>query len=158
MYCTKCGAKLPRDARFCMNCGKPVAAIAPVSATTRLLGVTSAVAPAKVTAPIAEPAAVSAEAAAPAASSAKAAESTASSRRPLRPLPYLRRASSQWVRRRKLSRPQLRPGTLRPQSRLRRPLWLRVQQKQWFATSFDSLQSRFTHSSDPSSRKRRFCG
>lgn len=29
MYCTKCGAKLPRDARFCMNCGKPVAAIAP---------------------------------------------------------------------------------------------------------------------------------
>ena len=27
MYCTKCGAKLPRDARFCMNCGKPVAAI-----------------------------------------------------------------------------------------------------------------------------------
>lgn len=29
MYCTKCGAKLPRDAKFCMNCGKPVAAIAP---------------------------------------------------------------------------------------------------------------------------------
>ena len=29
MYCTKCGAKLPRDARFCMNCGKPVAAIVP---------------------------------------------------------------------------------------------------------------------------------
>lgn len=27
MYCTKCGAKLPRDAKFCMNCGKPVAAI-----------------------------------------------------------------------------------------------------------------------------------
>ena len=27
MYCTKCGAKLPHDARFCMNCGKPVAAI-----------------------------------------------------------------------------------------------------------------------------------
>lgn len=32
MYCTKCGAKLPRDARFCMNCGKPVAAIAPAKA------------------------------------------------------------------------------------------------------------------------------
>lgn len=29
MYCTKCGAKLPHDARFCMNCGKPVAAIVP---------------------------------------------------------------------------------------------------------------------------------
>ena len=27
MYCTKCGAKLPRDAKFCMNCGKPVSAI-----------------------------------------------------------------------------------------------------------------------------------
>lgn len=27
MYCTKCGAKLPHDARFCMNCGKPVSAI-----------------------------------------------------------------------------------------------------------------------------------
>lgn len=32
MYCTKCGAKLPRDARFCMNCGKPVAAIASAKA------------------------------------------------------------------------------------------------------------------------------
>ena len=29
MYCTKCGAKLPRGARFCVNCGKPVAAIVP---------------------------------------------------------------------------------------------------------------------------------
>lgn len=29
MYCTKCGAKLPRDAKFCMNCGKPVSAIVP---------------------------------------------------------------------------------------------------------------------------------
>lgn len=27
MYCTKCGAKLPRDAKFCMNCGKPILAI-----------------------------------------------------------------------------------------------------------------------------------
>ena len=65
MYCTKCGAKLPRDARFCMNCGKPVAVVAPVSATTPSKGVASAVAPAKV--------------AASAASSAKAAESAASS-------------------------------------------------------------------------------
>lgn len=52
MYCTKCGAKLPRDARFCMNCGKPVAAIAPAKAVN--------------------PAAASREAAAPAAASAKA--------------------------------------------------------------------------------------
>ena len=29
MYCTKCGTKLPRGARFCVNCGKPVAAIVP---------------------------------------------------------------------------------------------------------------------------------
>ena len=73
MYCTKCGAKLPRDARFCMNCGKPVAVVAPVSATTPSKGVASAVAPAKVTAPVVEPVAASA------ASSAKAAESAASS-------------------------------------------------------------------------------
>ena len=51
MYCTKCGAKLPRDAKFCMNCGKPVSAIAPAKA--------------------AAPAASSEEAAAPAAPSAK---------------------------------------------------------------------------------------
>lgn len=61
MYCTKCGAKLPRDARFCMNCGKPVAVVAPVSATTPSKGVASAVAPAKVTAPVVEPVAASAK-------------------------------------------------------------------------------------------------
>ncbi len=79
MYCTKCGTKLPRDARFCMNCGKRVAVVAPVSATTPSKGVASAVAPAKVTAPVVEPVAASAKVAASAASSAKAAESAASS-------------------------------------------------------------------------------
>ncbi len=28
MYCTKCGAQLPDNAKFCMSCGKPVAPIA----------------------------------------------------------------------------------------------------------------------------------
>lgn len=73
MYCTKCGAKLPRDARFCMNCGKPVAVVAPVSATTPSKGVASAVAPAKVTAPVVEPMGTSAKAVAPAASSGETA-------------------------------------------------------------------------------------
>lgn len=61
MYCTKCGAKLPRDARFCTNCGKPVVAIAPAKV------VESTGAPAKA----ANPAAASREAAAPAAAPAK---------------------------------------------------------------------------------------
>ena len=61
MYCTKCGAKLPRDARFCMNCGKPVAAIAPAKV------VESTGAPAKAV----NSAAASREAAAPAAAPAK---------------------------------------------------------------------------------------
>ena len=62
-----------------MNCGKPVAVVAPVSATTPSKGVASAVAPAKVTTPVVEPVAASAKVAASAASSAKAAESAASS-------------------------------------------------------------------------------
>ena len=61
MYCTKCGAKLPRDARFCMNCGKPVAAIAPAKV------VEPTGAPAKAAAS----AAASRETAAPAAAPAK---------------------------------------------------------------------------------------
>lgn len=61
MYCTKCGAKLPRDARFCMNCGKPVAAIAPAKVFE------STGAPAKAV----NSAAASREAAAPAAAPAK---------------------------------------------------------------------------------------
>lgn len=66
MYCTKCGAKLPRDARFCMNCGKPVAAIAPAKV------VEPTGAPAKAVNPVA----ASREAAAPAAAPAKTVVST----------------------------------------------------------------------------------
>ena len=75
MYCTKCGAKLPRDARFCMNCGKPVSAIA--SAKVVELKASPAKATASTAAPAKEaaPSASSEEAAAPAASSAKAAVS-----------------------------------------------------------------------------------
>ena len=61
MYCTKCGAKLPRDARFCMNCGKPVAAIAPAKVVEPTGAPKKAV----------NPAAASREAAAPAAAPAK---------------------------------------------------------------------------------------
>lgn len=79
MYCTKCGAKLPRDARFCMNCGKPVAVVAPVSATTPSKGVASAASSEKAAASVAvpakgvEPMGTSAKAVAPAASSGEAA-------------------------------------------------------------------------------------
>lgn len=55
MYCTKCGAKLPRDARFCMNCGKPVAAIASEKAAASTASLGKAVAPAVVPAKVAEP-------------------------------------------------------------------------------------------------------
>ena len=55
MYCTKCGAKLPRDARFCMNCGKPVAAIAPAKAAASTASSGKAAAPAAVPAKAAEP-------------------------------------------------------------------------------------------------------
>lgn len=55
MYCTKCGAKLPRDARFCMNCGKPVAAIASEKAAASTASLGKAVAPAAVPAKVAEP-------------------------------------------------------------------------------------------------------
>ena len=55
MYCTKCGAKLPRDARFCMNCGKPVAAIAPAKAAASTASSGKAAAPAAVPAKTAEP-------------------------------------------------------------------------------------------------------
>ena len=98
MYCTKCGAKLPRDARFCMNCGKPVSAIvsakavelkaSPANAAVPTKVVESTAAPAKVPEPTgasakegapakaANPAASSEGAAAPAAPSAKAVVST----------------------------------------------------------------------------------
>ena len=55
MYCTKCGAKLPRDARFCMNCGKPVAAIASAKAAASTTSSGKAAAPAAVPAKAAEP-------------------------------------------------------------------------------------------------------
>lgn len=55
MYCTKCGAKLPRDARFCMNCGKPVVAIASEKAAASTASSGKAAAPAAVPAKAAEP-------------------------------------------------------------------------------------------------------
>ena len=55
MYCTKCGTKLPRDARFCMNCGKPVAAIASEKAAASTASSGKAAAPAAVPAKAAEP-------------------------------------------------------------------------------------------------------
>ena len=55
MYCTKCGAKLPRDARFCMNCGKPVAAIASEKAAASTASSEKAAAPAAAPAKVAEP-------------------------------------------------------------------------------------------------------
>ena len=51
MYCTKCGTKLPRDAKFCMNCGKPVAAIASEKAAASTASSGKAAAPAKAAEP-----------------------------------------------------------------------------------------------------------
>lgn len=98
MYCTKCGAKLPRDAKFCMNCGKPVSAIVSAKAVELKASPAKAAVPTKVVEPTAAPAKVpeptgasakkgapakavapaasSEEAAAPAAPSAKAVVST----------------------------------------------------------------------------------
>ena len=73
MYCTKCGAKLPRGARFCVNCGKPVAAIVPAKV------VEPTGAPAKVAESKAMPTAAPARAAAPSASSEEAAAPAAPS-------------------------------------------------------------------------------
>lgn len=73
MYCTKCGAKLPHDARFCMNCGKPVSAIVSAKAVELKASPANAAVPTKVV----EPAGVSAKTTVPAAVSAKAAESKA---------------------------------------------------------------------------------
>lgn len=58
MYCTKCGAKLPRDAKFCMNCGKPVAAIAPAKVVEPTGAPVKAAVPTKVVEPTAAPAKV----------------------------------------------------------------------------------------------------
>ena len=77
MYCTKCGAKLPRDAKFCMNCGKPVAAIAPskvvepTAAPAKVPESTGASAKEGAPAKAAAPAASFEEVAAPAAAPAK---------------------------------------------------------------------------------------
>lgn len=76
MYCTKCGAKLPHDARFCMNCGKPVSAIAFAKATASTAAPAKAAEPAASSEESAAFAVSSEEAAAPAASSAKAVAST----------------------------------------------------------------------------------
>ena len=58
MYCTKCGAKLPRDAKFCMNCGKPVSTIAPAKVVELKASPANATVPTKVVEPTAAPAKV----------------------------------------------------------------------------------------------------
>ena len=55
MYCTKCGAKLPRDAKFCMNCGKPVSAIVSAKAVELKASPANAAVPTKVVEPTAAP-------------------------------------------------------------------------------------------------------
>ena len=58
MYCMKCGTKLPRDARFCMNCGKPVSAIVSAKAVELKASPANAAVPTKVVEPTAAPAKV----------------------------------------------------------------------------------------------------
>lgn len=79
MYCTKCGAKLPHDARFCINCGKPVSAIASAKAAEPKVAPAKAAASTAAPAKAAEPAASSEESAAFAVSSEEAAAPAASS-------------------------------------------------------------------------------
>lgn len=55
MYCTKCGAKLSRDAKFCMNCGKPVSAIVSAKAVELKASPANAAVPTKVVEPTAAP-------------------------------------------------------------------------------------------------------
>lgn len=71
MYCTKCGAKLPRDAKFCMNCGKPVAAIVPAKVVEPTGAPAKAVNPVASSEGVFASAAAFREAAAPAAAPAK---------------------------------------------------------------------------------------
>lgn len=121
MYCTKCGAKLPHDARFCMNCGKPVSAIASAKAVELKASPANAAVPTKVV----EPAGVSAKTTVPAAASAKAAASTAapakeaapsaSSRgRPPHPQPRLRRPLCRRLRRKRRTRAGMMPRQAMP--------------------------------------------
>lgn len=95
MYCTKCGAKLPRDAKFCMNCGKPVLAIVSAKAVELKASPANAAVPTKVVEPTAVPAKVPeptgasakegapAKAAVPAASFEEAAAPAAPSAKPV---------------------------------------------------------------------------
>ncbi|WP_449138299.1 zinc-ribbon domain-containing protein [Slackia sp.] len=75
MYCTKCGAKLPHDARFCMNCGKPVSAIVSAKAVELKASPANVAVPTKVV----EPEGVSAKTTVPAAASEEAAAFAVSS-------------------------------------------------------------------------------
>ena len=102
MYCTKCGAKLPRDARFCMNCGKPVSAIVSAKAVELKASPANAAVPTKVVESTAAP--------------AKVPEPTGASAKELR----LRRRPCPQLRSRKPPHPQ---------PRLRRPSCRRLRRK-----------------------------
>ena len=101
MYCTKCGAKLPRDARFCMNCGKPVAAIVPAKVVEPKASPANAAVPTKVV----EQTGVSAKTTAPAAASAKVAESKAVPARAAAPTAVPARAAAPSVSSEKAAAP-----------------------------------------------------